>query len=168
MDKKLLLYSLGFLLLFIHCTENQQTEPLSVVLERGLQRATEQVLLMAKEVEEQEGQFPKTTHPDGSLSTSTNVPRDASSAAIMASALIELSQLSPTPLAQECLVFAEAQLRSLSSLAYLAGKGENNYFTIMHYTGHLPGNSEIDVPLSYADYYYVEALMRMKQLTENR
>ncbi len=36
----------------------------------------------------------------------------------------------------------------------------------MHSTGHFPGNSEVDVPLSYADYYYVEALMRLKKLTE--
>ncbi|MCD7977979.1 MAG: glycoside hydrolase family 88 protein [Tannerellaceae bacterium] len=91
-----------------------------------------------------------------------NVPRDASAAAIMASALIELSQLDPS--GKEYLAFAEQQIRSLSSPAYLAEKGENNYFTIMHCTGHLPGNSEVDVPLSYADYYYVEALLRMKEL----
>ncbi|MDH6305978.1 unsaturated chondroitin disaccharide hydrolase [Parabacteroides sp. PF5-5] len=93
-----------------------------------------------------------------------NVPRDASAAAIMASALIELSQLDTTPLGKEWLALAEQQIRSLSTPEYLAEAGSNRYFSIMHCTGHLPGNSEVDVPLSYADYYYVEALLRLKKL----
>jgi len=93
-----------------------------------------------------------------------NVPRDASAAAIMASALIDLSQLVQGDLRKEYLDIAEKQIRSLSSPAYLAEVGTNRHFVIMHCTGHLPGNSEVDVPLSYADYYYVEGLMRMKKL----
>ncbi len=93
-----------------------------------------------------------------------DVPRDASAAAIIASALIDLSQLDNTAFGKECLEIAGQQIRSLSSPAYLAGKGENNNFALIHSTGHLPGNSEVDVPLSYADYYYVEALLRMKKL----
>ena len=93
-----------------------------------------------------------------------NVPRDASAAAIMASALIELSQLDQSEVAKNYLDFAEAQLRSLSDAPYLAEPGSNCNFALKHSTGHLPGNSEVDVPLSYADYYYVEALMRMKKL----
>ncbi|MDL2221177.1 glycoside hydrolase family 88 protein [Parabacteroides sp. OttesenSCG-928-N08] len=92
------------------------------------------------------------------------VPRDASAAAIMASALIELSQLVEDGTGQLYLDYAIAQVRSLSSPDYLAEPGTNGNFAIMHCTGHLPGNSEVDVPLSYADYYYVEALMRLKQL----
>ena len=95
-----------------------------------------------------------------------NVPRDASAAAIMASALIELSQLDNSDQAKSYLDFAEQQVRSLTSPEYLAAKGTNCNFALMHSTGHLPGNSEVDVPLSYADYYYVEALMRLKKLTE--
>ena len=93
-----------------------------------------------------------------------NAPRDASAAAIMASALIELSQLDRSEEAHGYLEFAEQQIRSLTSPTYLAEKGTNCDFVLMHSTGHLPGNSEVDVPLSYADYYYVEALMRLKKL----
>lgn len=93
-----------------------------------------------------------------------NVPRDASAAAIIASALIELSQLDHTDMSKQYLAFAEQQIRSLTSPAYLAEPGTNQNFILMHSTGHLPGNSEVDVPLSYADYYYVEALMRLKKL----
>lgn len=96
-----------------------------------------------------------------------NVPRDASAAAIMASALIDLSQLVDGDLRKDYLAVAEKQIRSLSSPAYLAEVGDNKHFVLMHSTGHLPGNSEVDVPLSYADYYYVEALMRMKKLLNN-
>ena len=94
-----------------------------------------------------------------------NAKRDASSAAIMASALIELSQVNNMfPVENDgYLKFAEAQLRSLSSPQYLAKKGENHHFTLMHSVGSLPGKSEVDVPLSYADYYYVEALLRLKK-----
>jgi hypothetical protein len=91
-------------------------------------------------------------------------PRDASAAAVMASALIELSQLDKGVFGKQCLALAEQQIRSLSTPEYLAEPGTNLCFTLMHSTGHLPGNSEVDVPLSYADYYYVEALLRLKKL----
>lgn len=93
-----------------------------------------------------------------------NVPRDASAAALMASALIELSQLLNNDLGKEYLAIAEKQVRSLSSPEYLAEPGTNANYSIMHCTGHLPNNSEVDVPLSYGDYYYVEALMRLRNL----
>lgn len=89
--------------------------------------------------------------------------RDASTAAIMASALIELSGIDSGDFGKRCLEYAEQQVRSLSSPDYLAANGNNCNFAIMHCTGHLPGNSEVDVPLSYADYYYVEALVRLKK-----
>ncbi|MBR2018274.1 MAG: DUF2264 domain-containing protein [Prevotella sp.] len=93
-----------------------------------------------------------------------NAKRDASAAAIMASALIELSQIDPSEMAPQWLALAEQQLRTLSSADYLAQEGEQGGFIIKHGTGHLPGRAEIDVPLTYGDYYYVEALMRMKKL----
>lgn len=96
-----------------------------------------------------------------------NIPkaeRDASAAAIMASALIELSQLDPSDKAAKWLAFAEDQLRTLSSADYLAEEGEIGGFIIKHSVGHLNVKSEVDVPLTYGDYYYVEALMRLKKL----
>lgn len=92
-----------------------------------------------------------------------DVPRDASAAAIMASALIELGQLASDDFGQQCLAFAEQQIRSLSSSDYLAEPGTNCHFALMHSTGNFPGNGEVDVPLTYADYYYVEALLRLKK-----
>lgn len=90
--------------------------------------------------------------------------RDASAGAIMCSALIELSQLDPSDMAPRWLELAETQLRTLSSPDYLANEGEQGGFIIKHGVGHLPANAEVDVPLTYGDYYYVEALMRMKKL----
>lgn len=90
--------------------------------------------------------------------------RDASAASIMASALIELSQLDSSDKSAEWLSFAEAQLRSLSSKEYLAEKGEIGGFIIKHGVGHFKAKAEVDVPLTYGDYYYVEALMRLKKL----
>lgn len=97
-----------------------------------------------------------------------NEPRDASSAALMCSALIEMSQVVDSPLKEQYLAFAEKQLRSLSSPEYLAEIGTNGNFIIKHNTGSKPHNSEVDVPLTYADYYYVEALNRMKNVLANQ
>jgi len=90
--------------------------------------------------------------------------RDASAGAIIASALIELSGYVDDGLAKEYLEVAETQIRTLSSPDYFAEKGANGNFIIKHCVGNLPGNSEMDVPLTYADYYYIEALMRYRTL----
>ena len=90
--------------------------------------------------------------------------RDASAAAIMASALLELSTLDPGGEAPLWYGRAVRQLQTLSGPAYLAEKGEQGGFLLRHGVGHFPGGSEIDVPLSYADYYYVEALLRLKRM----
>jgi rhamnogalacturonyl hydrolase YesR len=91
--------------------------------------------------------------------------RDASAGAIICSALVELSGYVDEPLSGEYLAVAEKQLRTLASPQYTARLGENGNFILMHSVGHLPGDSEVDVPLSYADYYYVEALTRYKKLS---
>jgi rhamnogalacturonyl hydrolase YesR len=93
-----------------------------------------------------------------------NAPRDSSAAAIMCSALLELSTLTTGDEAAGYRAFATAQLRSLASPAYRAKVGENGNFILMHATGHLPGKSEIDVPINYGDYYFLEALHRAKAL----
>lgn len=95
-----------------------------------------------------------------------NEPRDASSAAIMCSALTELCQYVDPTLYNEYLQVAKEQIKSLSSPRYRAEAGKNGNFILMHSVGSIPHNSEIDVPLTYADYYYVEALIRMKTLLE--
>lgn len=100
--------------------------------------------------------------------TGTDAPRDASSAAITASALLELSGMVGGKDRRRYLEAAEHILTSLSSPAYRAPIGTNAGFILMHSTGHFPGNSEIDVPLSYADYYYVEALMRYQNLLNQK
>lgn len=101
----------------------------------------------------------------GKLSDS-KCKRDASAAAVMASAFIELSQLDPSDMAPQWLALAEKQLRTLSSPEYLAKEGEQGGFIIKHGVGHHQAGAEVDVPLTYGDYYYVEALMRMKKLLE--
>lgn len=83
--------------------------------------------------------------------------KDSSAGSIMASALIELYGLTDNEL---YLATAERQLRSLCSEAYLAPVGENGNFILRHGTGHLPAGTEVDVPLTYGDYYFIEAAMR--------
>ena len=86
-------------------------------------------------------------------------PRDASSASIIASALYELSTC-PVENPQEYKEYADRIMQSLASDSYTAPIGENGRFVLMHSVGSIPHNSEIDVPLNYADYYYLEALQR--------
>ncbi len=95
-----------------------------------------------------------------------NIPnelRDASAAAIICSALLELSRYVDDERAEIYLDVARTQIRTLSSPPYLAEKGANGNFILKHGVGHMPNGTEIDVPLTYADYYFVEALMRYKQ-----
>jgi len=61
---------------------------------------------------------------------------------------------------------ATRQLLALSSPEFLAEAGTNGGFILTRSTGHLPGNSEINVPLNYADYYFLEALLRYRALKE--
>jgi len=91
--------------------------------------------------------------------------RDASAASIMASALIELSGYVEEGRKQEYLGVAEKQIRTLASPQYMAKPGENGNFILRHSVGSLPANSEVDVPLTYADYYFIEALLRYKALS---
>lgn len=90
--------------------------------------------------------------------------RDASSAAIISSALLELQKYVDEEHCEMYLKAAEKIIRTLSSPLYRAKPGENNNFILMHSIGSLPAKSEIDVPLSYADYYYIEALLRFRAL----
>ena len=91
-----------------------------------------------------------------------NVPRDSSAAAIMSSALFELAGFSDAERAATYRTMAAKQLRSLASPAYRAGVGANGGFILMHATGHHPEGREIDMPLVYGDYYFLEALTRFE------
>ena len=90
------------------------------------------------------------------------VLRDASAAAILASGLIELSRDVPPAKGRAYLEAAEQIIVTLSSSNWHAVVGANGGFLLMHSVGNLPGHSEVDVPLSYADYYFVEAMLRYK------
>ena len=94
-----------------------------------------------------------------------NQEKDASAGAIMASALLELSQYSGAK-GDEYYKAAEKMLQSLSSPTYKAEYATNNGFLLKHSVGSKPHHSEVDSPLIYADYYYLEALLRYEQLTK--
>lgn len=85
-------------------------------------------------------------------------PRDASAASVTASAFLELSTMLPD--GKKYFDYAGQILKSLSSKDYLASRGSNQGYILMHSTGSLPHGSEIDTPLNYADYYYLESLKR--------
>lgn len=87
-----------------------------------------------------------------------DTPRDASAAAVTASAFLELSTFAPD--GQKYYKYAENLLKNLSGKEYLAEKSTNQGFILMHSVGSLPHGSEIDTPINYADYYYLEALKR--------
>ena len=97
-----------------------------------------------------------------------NTNRDASAACIMASAFIELSDFVDVKLAKKYMKVAETQIRTLASPEYTAKLGENGCFILKHSVGAYPFKSEVDVPLTYADYYYLEALTRLKKKIQKR
>ena len=59
--------------------------------------------------------------------------------------------------------FAVKQLEALASPAYYAAPGENGNFLLKPGVGHKPAGSEVDTPLDYGDYYFLEALLRLKR-----
>jgi len=91
--------------------------------------------------------------------TIPNAPRDVSAATVTASALYELATYSKGNDYREK---ANTILANLSA-GYKAPLNTNGDFILLHSTGNKPGKSEIDVPINYADYYYMEALLRSKK-----
>jgi hypothetical protein len=93
-----------------------------------------------------------------------NEPRDVSAATITASALYELSTLVP----EKAVFYKETADKIMKSLnkTYKAEPLTNKGFLLIHSTGNLPAKSEIDVPIVYADYYYLEALLRKRKLNK--
>ena len=86
-----------------------------------------------------------------------NEPRDVSTAAILASAFYEMYTYTNNEMYRNT---ADKMIESLSTPAYRAAVGENGGFLLMHSVGSIPHGSNIDVPLNYADYYFLEALIR--------
>lgn len=92
-----------------------------------------------------------------------DAPKDASAAAIAACGLLELSKFVPSKEQSEKYVNAARKMINLLSEApYYSG--DTNQALLLHSTGHLPHDSEIDVPIIYADYYYMEALLRIQKM----
>ena len=95
-----------------------------------------------------------------------NAPRDASAAAVVASSLLELSTYLPNGTGKRYRDAAVEMLTSLSSDNYQSGKSNPSF--LLHSVGHWPAHSEIDASIIYADYYYIEALLRLKRLQEGK
>lgn len=93
-----------------------------------------------------------------------NAPRDASAGAVVASALLELSTYLPNGTGKRYRDAAIEMLTSLSSDSYQSGESKPSF--LLHSVGHWPNHSEIDASIIYADYYYIEALLRLKRLQE--
>ncbi len=94
------------------------------------------------------------------------IPRDASAAAIISSALLELSTYAE---AGED-TYKEIAVQIISSLLssdYTDYEGKNNFFLLNHSVGSIPHGVEIDVPLVYADYYLLESLQRLTKMGTN-
>ncbi len=92
-----------------------------------------------------------------------NAPKDASASGVAACGLLELSGLvEDKDLKEKYFNAAKKSLEILSTKEYFSG--DTNQALLLHSTGHYPNNSELDMPIIYADYYYMEALLRLKKL----
>ena len=94
--------------------------------------------------------------------------RDASAASVTASALLELSSYVKDDKKKIYTETALQILTSLSSPEYRAEEGKNGNFILKHSTGAIPHGSEVDVPLIYADYYFLESLLRYNRMINNK
>lgn len=98
-----------------------------------------------------------------------NIPaalRDASAAAITSSALLELCRYTNASSGKKYFGAAEAMLRSLLSPQYSSAAGANGGFLLQHCVGHHPAGTEVDVSLTYADYYFTEAKIRYRNFNQ--
>lgn len=91
-----------------------------------------------------------------------NAKRDASAGALLASALLELKDYVDEATAAQYVSTVETILTTLSGSEYKAETGTNGGFLLKHGVGHIPQGTEVDVPLTYADYYFIEAMKRYK------
>lgn len=101
--------------------------------------------------------------PGTEVADNPEVARDASAAALIASALYELAEYVDSDRAIRYRSEADTILANLTA-SYTLSPEEGHGFILGHSTGHHPAGSEVDVPLTYADYYYLEALMRKRNM----
>ncbi len=94
-----------------------------------------------------------------------DAPRDASAAAIAASALVELSGMCDAPREARYMDAAVKILEALGSAPYKSGDANSAFLS--HCVGHMPHGSEVDASIVYADYYYIEALTRLHRISGN-
>ena len=95
-----------------------------------------------------------------------NEPRDASAAAIVASALLELFQLTDND--EKAAIYKNAAIKMLETLSSDKFQSrETKPSLLLHSTGHWPNKSEVNASIIYADYYYIEALMKLKVIVNN-
>ncbi len=92
--------------------------------------------------------------------------RDSSAAAIMASGLLELQKYAKKEMAPIYRAFAVKQLLTLAGPGYFSEGDEAGHWLLKHGVGHKPAGTEIDTPLDYGDYYFLEALLRFKALED--
>lgn len=98
---------------------------------------------------------------------SSNAPRDASAAAITASGLLELSTYMVDT--QKAAYYQAQALQMIQMLSTEAFQSRNqNPAFLLHSTGHYPNGTEIDYAIIYADYYYLEALLRLHKINNNQ
>jgi rhamnogalacturonyl hydrolase YesR len=100
---------------------------------------------------------------DYDAKSTQEIPRDASAAAIVASALLDLQDFDAKN-RTEYLRYAEKTIRTLSSKEYLASKGGNKGFILKHSVGNFHEDNENDTAINYADYYFLEALVKWNKL----
>jgi len=93
---------------------------------------------------------------------STTASKDASAACVVADALLELQGYVGGKKGERYKDLAINMLRQLSTEEYQSR--DKNVSFLMHSTGNHPSNSEIDASIIYADYFYLEALLRAKNL----
>ena len=93
-------------------------------------------------------------------------PRDVSAATIVASALFELAQFLPAR--KDAYIHAAQTILTNLQRDYCSAPGQNMGFLLGHSTGSFPQHVEVDVPIIYADYYYLEALLRQKKLKNKK
>ena len=96
---------------------------------------------------------------DFDAESSESTPRDVSAAVITASALLELQTYSQRQQSDYYKSVAQEILTNVSNRYRYNHKNPGSFF-LDHSTGHLPGDSEVDMPIIYAEYYFVEALVR--------
>lgn len=93
-----------------------------------------------------------------------NALRDSSAAAITASALLELRAYVTPELSKKYTTDASIILNTLIGKEYFADPKTNGGFLLKHGVGNMPNKTEIDTPLTYGDYYFIEALLRYKEV----